>query len=592
MRLLFVIVLILASSKSWAQKDSTRAPVMQGKLAQKAIGTVKRTPKPDNVIVAKSEDTFLPFEGKIIRRIIINNIGFEKSIYDSARTFKNRATRIANSLHTNTRDKLIRNNLFFKENKPLNPYRLADNERYLRDLDFILDSRIEVCSVDGSEDSVDVEVLTRDVFSIGFRADPEDVDILETSVYDANLGGYGQRIQVNTLFDAARSPQTGMELFYRKSSIGGTFINPTIGYTQINSGRSYGNENEHALYLRLDRPLVSPYSRLAGGFELSKNYSINNYRLADTTFREYRYHLEDAWMGYNMGIRNTMNDRERHFLAMRYFNQTFERKPQQPEESSNPVYNSQQFLLGSVTFYEQNFYKTRYVFGFGRTEDVPYGKTLTFTAGWSSEFGRDRSYIGMNTSREFVNKNGTFYGISAGAGSFFVDDKTEDTFIFINGSLYSKLLVSKKFKVRQQVEAGYAQAFNNTIRPLLTLSDRLSGFRPDSLFGYKRLFLKTETTIFTPWKALGFNFAGFAGMETAFIQQDREASLTQHSVWGMNGGFRIRNENIIFGTIELRVFYYPTDFPGVDTWSYRISTNVRLKYTSLFVRPPSFVNYN
>jgi hypothetical protein len=592
MRVLVIAIIAIAPLVCSAQKDTVRTPVIQRKLAQKAIGTVKRKPRPDNVAVTKSEDAFLPFEGKIIRRIIINNIGFEKSIYDSSLTIKNRITRLANSLHTNTRDRVIRNNLFFRENKPLNPYRLADNERYLRDLDFILDSKIEVCAVDGSDDSVDVEVLTRDVFSIGFRADPEDVDILETSVYDANLGGYGQRIQVNTLFDAVRSPQTGMEAFYRKSSIGGTLINPTVGYTQINTGRSYGTENEHAFYLRLDRPLVSPYTRLAGGFELSKNYSINNYQLADTVFRQYRYHLEDAWMGYNMGIRNTVNNRERHFLAVRYFNQSFERRPTQPVENNNPIYNSQQFLLGSITFYEQNFYKTRYVFGFGRTEDIPYGKTLTFTAGWSSEFGRDRSYIGMNTSREFVDRNGTFYGLYAGAGSFFKDDRTEDTFISVSGSLYSKLLMGKRLKARQQVEAGYAQAFNNSFRPLLTLNDRLNGFRPDSLFGYKRLFLKTESTLFTNWKVLGFNFAGFAGIETAWLQQDRSANLSQHSILGMNGGFRIRNENIIFGTIELRVFYFPTTLPGVETWSYRLSTNVRLKYTSTFVRPPSFVDYN
>ncbi len=586
-----ILVSFLWVNPLLAQTDTSKN-FLNNKLTQKAISSVKRNPKPEGVVTAKSEDPFLPFEGKIIRNIIINKVGFEKSIYDSSRTFRSKATQIANSLHANSKEGVIRDNLFFRKNKPLNPYRLADNERHLRDLDFILDSKIEVCFVNGSEDSVDVEVFTRDVFSLGIKFEPEEFDAYRLDVYDANLSGQGQRIQLNTLFDATRNPQAGMELTYRKSSIGGTLINPTVGYTQINTGRSYGIENEHAYYLRLDRPLVSPYSRLAGSLEISKNYSINNYRLPEGTFRDYRYHLEDVWVGYNMGIYNTVNSRERHFVALRYFNQTFERKPAQPADRANPVYNNQQFLLGSVTFYEQNFYKTQYVYGFGRTEDIPYGKTLTLTSGWSSEFGLDRSYAGMNTAREFVSRKGDFYRLAAGAGSYFREEKAEDAFMFVSALYYSKLLIKNNIKIRQQIEGGHAQAFSNTIRPLLTLNNQLQGFRPDSLFAYKRTFLRTETTMFTPWKILGFNFAGFAAAESAFYQQDPGEDAFQKFAWGINGGFRIRNENLIFGTIEVRGFYFPVTVKGIEPYSIRVSTNVMLKYTSSFVRAPSFVSYN
>jgi hypothetical protein len=575
-----------------AQLDTTRTRIVDGRLAQKAISSVKRNPGSDKVITAKSEDPFLPFEGKIIRNIIINKVGFEKSIYDSSRNFRSRTTQIANSLHTNSREGVIRDNLFFKKNRPLNAYLLADNERHLRDLDFILDSKIEVCFANGSTDSVDVEVFTRDVFSIGFKFNPGAVDEFEASVYDVNLMGQGQRLELNTLYDGSRNTQIGIDAFYRKSSLGGTLINPSVGYTQINTGRSYGNENEHAYFVRFDRPLVSPYSRMAGGIEVSKNYSVNNYQLVDSVFRKYRYYLEDVWIGYNMGIRNTENNRERHFLALRYFNQVFERKPEQLQELTNTTYNNNQFVLGSMSFYEQNFYKTQYVYGFGRTEDIPYGKTLTFTAGWSSERGMNRSYVGMNTTREFVTKQGNFYRLAAGAGSFFVKDRSEDSFLYTSASYYSRLYEKKHLKIRQQIEGGYSQAFNNKISPLLTLNNQLQAFRPDSLFGYKRTFLRTETTLFTNWKVLGFQFAGFASAESAFFQQESTKNAFGKFIWGVNGGFRIRNENIVFGTIEFRMYYFPTTIPGVETFSFRISTNVRLKYTSAFVRAPDFVGYN
>lgn len=574
-----------------AQSDTTKKK-LPGVIKEKAINEIIRKPPVEGQNIARSEDAYMPFEGKIVRNIYINHIGFEKSIYDSSKYFKNLATKVANALHTNTREEIIRHNLFIKKNKPLNPYRLADNERYLRDLDFILDSKIEICDVDGTEDSVDIEIYTRDVFSIGFRIDPSKFNVYEFNAYDANLFGYGQRLQVNTLWDARREPRTGYEFYYRKNSVAGSLINATVGYTQINNGRSYGEENEHALYLRLDRPLVSPYSRLAGGFELSKNYAVNDYQIVAADFRKYNYVLEDVWVGYNMGIRNTTNNRKRHFLAARYFNQTFSTRPNQLAEQENPLYNSQRYFLTSLTFYEQNFYETNFIYGFGRTEDVPYGYKLTFTTGWASEFGVDRMYSGASVSKDFITPIGNIFSGTASIGSFRNGGKNEDGFLTLSVSYFSKLYNLKGLKSRGLIEINYAQAMQNRFSPLLTLNNQLNDFTADSLFLYRRLVLNNENTLFTKWKLGGFRVACFANVETALVQQDVKKNLWQDFYFGLNGGLRIRNENVIFGTIELRAFVYPKTVPGVDVFSVRLSTNVRLKYSGQFVRPPEFIRYN
>lgn len=58
----------------------------------------------------------------------------------------------------------------------------------------------------------------------------------------------GQRIQFTTLIEKDRQPVFGYEVAYTKSSFANTFINATIGYTQINTGRSDGNEDEKAFF--------------------------------------------------------------------------------------------------------------------------------------------------------------------------------------------------------------------------------------------------------------------------------------------------------------------------------------------------------
>lgn len=598
-RTLFICLFILAGTalpgitqeKDTTRKDTTN--ILDSKVARELIDAVTvKAPLDKSKKNVRSEDIFKRYQGKIIRRIIIRRIGFERSIYDTTRSIRNTVTKIADALHKDTRKSVIQDNLFFRENKPLNPYLLADNERYLRDLDFILDSKIIVRPVRGTKDSVDVEVTTRDIFSFGVRAKASGIDKYSIGIYDANLAGMGQRVQTDFLVENERVPVIGKSFTYSKNSLGGSLINLSAGYTELNNGRSYGEENEYAYYVRLDRPLVSPYSRMAGGIEISRNWSVNVFQRPDSLFTRYRYEAQDAWVGYNIGVKNSVENRSRHFVAVRYYRQHFDRQPLQEFQRARRIYNDQQVLLGEITFYNQNFYKTSYVYGFGRTEDVPYGQTINITAGWANEVGMNRFYLGSYAVRRIVRPSGRFYDFEIGGGSYFNNDIAEDGVLYGNGTYYSKLYDIGRSKVRHQFGAGYARAFNNRVRDLLTLNRELPGFTADSLYGFQRAFLRSETTVFTPFQFVGFRFAPFVSLEGAFIRLKDQLEFTNNVFWGSTGGVRIRNENLIFGTVELRAYYFPKTVPGVDQLSFKVTTNIRIKYSGTFVRPPDFVRYN
>lgn len=582
-----------SDSTTTEKSDSSSNSILDHRYVKELIKTITRkAPEGQERETVKSENAFLRYEGKIVRRIIVRQSGFERSIYDTTRTIKNTVTRIANSLHVNTRRSVIRNNLIFQENSPLNPYLLADNERYLRDLDFILDSKLKVIPIRGNPDSVDVEVITRDVFSLGARGRVSGVDKFSVGIYEGNLLGYGQRVQTAILVDRDRTPYFGKSFSYAKSSLGGSLINLTAGYTELNDARRAGEEYEYAYYLRLDRPLVSPYSRMAGGLEVSQNWAVNVYQGVDSLFRRYRYDVQDVWAGYNIGVGNRIENRVRHFVALRYNRQHFGRQPVQENYRLQRIYNNQQSLLAEATLYNQNFYKTNYIYGFGRTEDVPYGQTINVTTGITQELGLTRLYAGSSAMKRIVRPSGRFHDIEIGAGSFFNDDVAEDGVFYIKGDFYSKLYQKKKSFIRHQFSGGYARAFNNRVRPLLTLNSELIRFTADSLFGFHRIFLRNETTVFTNWQLVGFRFAPFVSLEGAILQQKIFQDINNEFFLGSSGGVRIRNENLIFGTIEFRAFYFPKTVPGVAPVSFRVATNLRIKYSGSFVRPPDFVRYN
>lgn len=568
--------------------------VKDTRLTQEILKSVTRKPEAENILNIRSEEAFLPFDGKIIRQILINHIDFEKNITDTSRTIKNRLVQIGNTLHNTSKEWVIRDHVFFKEKKPLNPYLLADNERYIRDLDFIVDARLIVVPLSSTEDSVDVLVVTRDVFSVGGSFNPRGVNETKFKIYDVNFAGWGQRLQFNGHYDQDRDPNFGYEVYYRKSSIIGSLINVTAGYTQLNTGSSYGNEEEQAYYLRLDRPLVSPYSRLAGGLEFSRNWSRNFYQLEDSIFRTYRYDVNDVWLGYNIGAKQKRGDRARHFISARIFQQRFREKPFQPQDAENPAFNSRTYGLAAFTFFKQEFYKTQYVYGFGRTEDVPYGHNMSILTGWQNLLDLQRAYVGLDAEKSFVHSGGNFYTLSFRIGGFPYRGKWEDATLLLSGKLFSKPKFYKKFLIRQSADLDFTYVFNQRTNTLLDIDYTfgLEGFATDSLLGTKRLHARYELVLYSPWKILGFRLAPLIFTDVAIIAPHNKQLFYGKPFVGLGAGIRTRNENLVFGTIELKCFYYPNIVEDITRFKVSVTSNLRIKYSGSFVKGPSFIVYN
>ncbi|MCA6433093.1 MAG: hypothetical protein IM574_05725, partial [Cytophagales bacterium] len=261
---IFCMFFLLADLHGQEKKDSTRQQSAVRKAIGRGIALISTAPN-DTIKNEWSSSNFEGYANKIVRKIEIDFIGLDRSVYDTTKRVNRTVSRIANSLHTQTKENVIRNHLFVYKNKPLNPFLLADNERFLRSLDFILDARMVVTPIEGT-DSVDIMVITRDVFSLGGSLGGSPT-APEFSLYDANLAGGGQRFQFSGKLDPGRDPRFGYSLQYQKSSLLGSLANLEMAYTELNNGVSLGSENEYAYYVRLHRPLVSPYSRLAGGIE-------------------------------------------------------------------------------------------------------------------------------------------------------------------------------------------------------------------------------------------------------------------------------------------------------------------------------------
>ncbi|HEY5747988.1 MAG TPA: hypothetical protein VIU12_18085 [Chryseolinea sp.] len=588
------VLIALCLSPFWllaqAQSDTVKSNSLTRKAFKLGAGYIT-TNKRDTVRNESSVDVNKVYEGKIIRQIYLQHIDFERSIYDSTKRTKKIISDLAHAFHGTTKEGIVRQHLFIKENTPLNPGLLSDNERYIRDLDFILDCRIVVVPLPDQPDSVDVSVMTKDVFSLGVRIGGSIPTAPLIGIYDANLAGLGQRLEFDVLMDGSQSPSLTSAAYYRKSSAFGSLVNLELGYTQLNTAISKGDEWEYAYYFRATRPLVSPYSRLAGALEFSNNWSHNIDREPDSTFLQYTYKVSDVWVGYNFGVKRKAGDRKRVFLAARFSDGAYLDRPEQAEYDDVAQYNSAHGYLAELTFYRQDFYRTRYVFGFGRTEDVPYGLSLSFSTGYIKQLGTERPYSAAKFRWSVANRKGNFYIFNIQAGTFVRSGHLEDGVVTGRVSYFTRALNVGNNKLRGLITGGYATLLGQDLLPSIKINvDELPSFSADSIWGNHKAFFRVEPTLYTSWQLLGFRFAPFIGGIVLWLDCET-CPGGNTNFYELSAGVRTRNESLIFGTIELRLSYIPATDVTSSQFSFGFKQRLTVKNTGSYVRPPSLVQY-
>ncbi|HTN45436.1 MAG TPA: hypothetical protein VL098_03755 [Flavipsychrobacter sp.] len=554
------------------------------------------------VLLTQSEESFKRYEGKIIRHIMVKRYDFERTFSDTSKRIQYFGTRILNSLHTNTRPFVIRNNLFIRENTKLDAYKLADNERYLRNLDFIQDVRIIITPTDLSGDSVDVIVISKDLFSLKVFADVVGFNArrIRARISESNLGGTAQSLQVAGLWERSRSPSADYQLVYGKNNIGGSFVNGNIGYSRVDGGRSEGNEEEYSSFVRLNRPLVSPFSQLAGGMEVSFNHAVNVYKKPDSSFFDYRYNLYDFWAGINLGVTDIREGigqykrRDRIFVSARFTHTDFLKTPFQIGDRINPIYNDRQLILGQITFFRQEYFKMNYLYGFGNTEDIPTGYNVALTAGWHRQLYLQRPYTGFEIDKYIVTARGGFLHGSVRAGAFYRNRSLEDASFLVSGNYFSALIPFRKWKIRQQFRASYTQLdHRNTSFPLfLNNAYGPPNFNSGNIFGDKRLSAYTESVLYLNKKIFGFLFAPFTYISASALTAENKKFLESGIYPGLGGGVRTRNENLIFGTVEFKALYFPRQVPGLRGFQFYINSDIRFRYRTNFVKAPDVIQLN
>ena len=316
----------------------------------------------------------------------------------------------------------------------------------------------------------------------------------------------------------------------------------------------------------------------------------------------YQYLSLDVWGGYNIGYgRKRATDSEkrlRHFVAARTFYNHFDKVPQIFKDSFDYNYANINGILFSYSLYKQNFYRSKFIYGFGRNEDVPVGLNATITTGWTNKQGRRRGYYGADFSGSTYSKNGFFSLYQLRTGVYRGIDAFEDISLLLSIDHFTRLRkLNSQWLNRNFISLSYTKLFKEDLNePLFLTSDfGLPYFNTDStdiILADTRATIKFESVFFNLRKFLGFRFAPFAFTEFSFVKPIGKPANNTNGYSAVGGGIRTRNENLIFGTIELRGYYFPRITNAMSHWKVELSTNIKFKYNSSFIKKPDFVQAN
>lgn len=547
---------------------------------------------------------YLPYQNKIIRNIYYRRLDFNVDFSDTSKTIDYFGTKILSALHTTSKEFLIKNHMFIKKGSFLNPFVIADNERYLRTLHFIRDARILVQEDPQDERFVDIYVITKDLFSMTAEVHEFTANKQYLTVAEANLFGTGQSVSVSALREKERNPNIGANVKYFLPNLLGSFINIEANAGYITRNLEDHRHNVMDISLTLQRPLYSQYTRFIGDITIGKQKTFNNYatiyKQENTRDRyvDYNQNYIDASFGYNINAQKYISDNkvpDRNVVMTRYFNHHFIEFPEDYLYRYSDSLSERNGLLFQYTYFKQYFYKTSYILGFGTTEDMPAGINVSVTTGYKKINGLSRPYIGFDLNRYTFSHKSDIFGYFLRAGSYYAKSIGIEDLNFIGGlSYYSRLKTLNKTKFRHMFMASYAQQVNPFTSEPLRINNifGLNAFREDSIMGEKRLSARSESFFFFDKKIIGFKYAPFLTADFSILDLNKNTLWKDNFYYCIGGGVRTRNENLQFGTIEIRFNYFPKKIYHENQFKIMIRSNLRFRYNSSYISKPRYVEYN
>ncbi|MEM7110373.1 MAG: hypothetical protein AAF519_19250 [Bacteroidota bacterium] len=526
------------------------------------------------------------FEGQKIAKITIKKLEiFGTSINDTTKRSSKWAVKAGNKLHSYTRSRVVRNNLFFEEGDRVDEDLITDSERIIRSLPFVRDSRIYLRPT-STEGEVEAIVVVKDLWSISFDAGFSGFDDWDVAITERNFLGLGHEVRNEIDYDEVNNQLWGYSGTYRINSIKNTFITTDFNFVS--------SELLDRSRFRIFREFITPETKYAGGIQLLTQREVVERINPDEIIRfDSEFNNQDFWLGRAYLTREEGDKRSNLQIAGRYSRTRFLQRPEVVNENTNQFFTDTDLYLMSVGYSTRSYEKSSLILGFGRTEDIPEGVLYEATFGREYNEFNERNYLGFKVALgKYFGRLG-YIRPQIAFGGFDRDGRFEQGMLNLSANYFSNLYRLRRTNFRQFFSFDFTRGIRRFDDEFITINDAdgIRGLNNVFLRGTNRLNFSSETVAFTPLYVIGFRLAVFSFIDLALIN-DKSNKIFDNTLYqGYGIGFRFRNENLTFNTVQIRLAWYPNVPAGVSNFDYDIAGAAIFDITDFRVVEPQVLDF-
>ncbi len=512
---------------------------------------IKNNTSAKDLMVVNSTLYFEPYSGKRIGKIRILQLGvFGPTLHDTLKKASGWIEKTGNAIHIKTIEQKLRMQLLFNPGETVNPQLFAENEKIIRDLPYIQDVAITVSNSATQAGYVDVLVIIKEIFEYGLSGSLSS-NSFDVQVANQNMFGIGHQLSAGLEFQKTEKQKWGGTFNYEISDLGGKFIRAGLRYTD-----TYRKNGWNAF---LDKKFIASKIDWAGAVSLESVFSDfyqtpYSYTRLDTASS---YFYSDIWYGQQLKNNNLYSPIGNIIVASRYLHQNFGYNPF--AESTNTIFRNHDFILGSVGISKRYLFKNNRIYGYGITEDIPYGRFAELALGLDISENRTRPYFHLRYSKANILKGGSYFKWQIGLGGFLSKSQVEQGIILLNTNYFSNYFYLNHHPYRFFFNMELLSGINRYSEEYLVINRRygIRDFFSLDTKGTNRLKINIESVRFWAWNKSGFRIAHYFFADAAFLSNNLQTILKDKFYGGIGFGIRVHNESLIFNVLEVRLSWIP-----------------------------------
>lgn len=531
----------------------------------------------DHEFMGKKLMPYYLLKGKMVRNIFITTIDpFGYSLLDTTLRPLNFTKKAGNTLHRKTREQVIRNLILVRPGQPFDSLLLKESERLIRAQKYIHDvvSFVSVPSLQA--DSLDIHIRVMDIWSIIPTFRKTGVGY-EAGLADNNFLGSGNRLHVNTRFgkgiegfvtqwgtivsNIGKSHITGSLQYYFEG------VNDLTGNPQIRKP-AYSTLSHNLPTLDLSnryfvrsfeiyRSFFSPLTRWAGGVWVGHLATRQSYLDQDSVqYRSSRTNIQDLWVAislplYRINLQDVPTTRliiSARMLRTRYPGAI-------PLSPSISLFNDEDFYLAGVGITSRRYIQDRYVFNYGKVEDIPIGRAFGITMGIHVRQNK-QFYLGLKAAWGNNYPFG-YFSTHLEYGTFIGSKGWSQQVISAKANYYTRLFNAGYWRIRQFIQPTIIIGMDRLPTDNLSLGDAIKGFEELKQPATRMMALTLQTQSYSPWEIYGFRFGPYFFSSLGLLSKSSPAGSGSRFYSALGLGVLIKNNYLLINTFQLSFTFYP-----------------------------------